>query len=622
MTDRPFPCPRVLALLGALACLVYADPASAADPQPYSVHLRHTGNRVLDAALNGSSELEALRKKGPVGPFALLARARQDLGRFETVLQSYGYYDGKARIVLDGRPLSDPHLPAILAAVPAGKSVKADVTIETGPLFHLRHIEIAGTVGPADRARLGLRRGAPAVASDVLAAQARLVAALEEEGHAFAMAEPPAATLDEKAKTLDIALAIKAGPIAHIGKIRFEGLKDVNESFVRRHLLLHEGELYRPSVVARARLDLASLGVFSGVVVRKGKHLDPGGRLPLTFVVSERKKHAVGVTAAYSTDLGAILTLTWSDRNLFGNAEQLNLSASGLGLAGDAVNGLGYDVTAQFLKPDFLARDQTLEFDLAALKQDLIAYDQQGFTGGISLQRKLSPQWTASVGVSGEFERILQERVTRDYTLIGLPLTLKYDSTGLTNPLEDPIQGIRAAFTAVPTRGLSGNSATFAILQSTASAYFDLNRLGIGDPGRSIIAVRGLVGSVEGANQFDLPPDQRFYGGGSPTVRGFRYQSIGPQFADGTPEGGTAIDAATIEFRQRILDHYGFAAFVDAGQVSARNVPFSGTVGVGAGVGARYYTSIGPVRLDIAVPLDPRHGDDAFEIYIGLGQAF
>jgi len=121
---------------------------------------------------------------------------------------------------------------------------------------------------------------------------------------------------------------------------------------------------------------------------------------------------------------------------------------------------------------------------------------------------------------------------------------------------------------------------------------------------------------------FSLPPDQRFYAGGSATVRGFRYQSVGPQFPDGKPTGGTAVSAGSVEFRQRILDSYGVVAFVDAGQVTANGAPFTSSWRVGAGIGARYYTSIGPIRLDVAIPLNREPHGDAFELYIGIGQAF
>jgi len=159
------------------------------------------------------------------------------------------------------------------------------------------------------------------------------------------------------------------------------------------------------------------------------------------------------------------------------------------------------------------------------------------------------------------------------------------------------------------------------LMQLSGSTYLNMSSLW-NNPGRSVIALRGLIGTAAGATQFELPPDQRFYAGGSATVRGYKYQSIGPQFPDGNPEGGTSIVAGTVELRQRILSDYGFAAFVDGGQVSASSSPFVGDLKFGAGIGARYYTSFGPIRLDVAVPLTKIRNGGSFEIYLGIGQAF
>ena len=137
-----------------------------------------------------------------------------------------------------------------------------------------------------------------------------------------------------------------------------------------------------------------------------------------------------------------------------------------------------------------------------------------------------------------------------------------------------------------------------------------------------MLALRGLVGGAGGASQFELPPDKRFYAGGSATVRGYKYQSVGPRFPDNKPQGGTSVAAGTVEFRQRILDSFGVAVFADAGQVTASGSPFAGNWAVGVGAGARYYTPIGPIRVDFAVPLNKRPGGNSFEFYIGIGQAF
>jgi translocation and assembly module TamA len=226
------------------------------------------------------------------------------------------------------------------------------------------------------------------------------------------------------------------------------------------------------------------------------------------------------------------------------------------------------------------------------------------------------------VGLTGEQEKIVQRDVTRDYTLVAIPVTGKFDSTGLTNPLDDATHGIRSTLSVAPTESLGNHDATFVILQATASTYFDLAELGLTKPGRTVFAVRGLVGSAQGATQFDLPPDQRFYGGGSATARGFRYQSIGPLFQDQEPQGGAAIDAIQLEYRQRVWGPVGAVLFADAAQVDAGNAPFQGTLREGVGTGVRYYTPIGPIRVDVAVPLNKPPNGDSFEFYLGLGQAF
>ena len=608
--------------LALSAILAFGDGNSQAADTQYDLTIAPTDHPALDQALKDASQLQSLKEKAPVGPFALILRAKGDADRFDTVLRSFGYYDGRVVIDIDDRPLDDPALAQTLSALPADKSVAVKATVQTGPLYHLGHIAIVGQVPPDAAAKLGLIEGQPAVASDVLGAGARLLTAMREDGYALATVGSPDATEDPQHHTIDVTFKAAEGRRAVIGAIDFTGLSTVDEGFVRRRLLVHPGQLYQPSKIDAAREDLAGIGVFSNVSVNAATSIAPDGSIPLTYSFQERPSHAVGITGAYSTDLGTSLTATWSDRNLFGNAEQLNLSAAGTGLGGSAVKGLGYNLNAQFLKPDFLQRDQTLEFDAGALKQDLQAYNQQGVSVGAALRRKLSPLWTISVGLTAEQETIAQEGVTRDYTLLAVPVTAKYDSTGLLNPLTDPTHGSRVSFTVTPTQSLNGKTSTFAILQAAGSTYFDLGHYWLGTDGRSVLALRGLVGSVQGAGQFELPPDQRFYGGGSATVRGFKYQSIGPHFPDNNPIGGTAIDAGTVEFRQRLFGDFGVVAFADAGQVSANNAPFAGTLRVGTGGGLRYYTPIGPVRLDVAVPLNPSPSSGRFEVYLGLGQAF
>jgi translocation and assembly module TamA len=592
-------------------------PARASDPQPYNIEIQKTGDAQTDESIAESSLLKNLRTKAPAPPFALVERARGDIGRIETVLNGRGYYKPSVSISIAGRDASDPDLASALDNVAQGTPVDVRVSIAAGPLYHLRAIDFDGVVPPKERASLGLSPGQPAIATDVLDAQGRLLAALQDDGYAFAKVDAPIATLDDDAHTLDLSFKIDAGPQSIIGAITLHGLKDMHEDFVRGTLTIHSGDSYRPGEIERARQGLLALGVFSGVSVRAGGKPVDGNHVALTFDIQERPRHAVALSANYSTDLGASVSASWSHRNLLGNAEQLNLSTSVTGFGGSASSGIGYNASAAFVKPRFLDEDQTLETDLAAVKQDLVAYNQAAETMGVYLRRAFSPEWNGSGGFVATHDEVAQEGTDRLYQLLALPLNANYDDTGVSGPLSDPSPGLRGSFSVTPTIALGRTSLTFLTMQASGSAYFDLS-----NNGQSIVALRALAGSVVGGSNFDLPPDQRLYAGGSATVRGFRYQSIGPDFADGAPAGATSVDAATIEFRQRFLKDWGAVAFVDAGQAGTNSLPFEGALNTGVGVGVRYYTSIGAVRADIAVPLNHVPQSDAFEIYIGLGQAF
>jgi translocation and assembly module TamA len=620
---RTAPTLRTFRRILLTAALVAATPiAHAADPQAYTVTITPTNQAPLDTALHDSASLISLNEKAPVGPFALVTRARDDQARLKDALNSFGHYDATVAITILGKPLDDPSLPDALDAAKGPVEVKVDVT--PGPTYHLRTLTLTGPGSQDARKSLGLQSGDPALATSVLAAGPRMEAALQNAGHALAKVGNPNATLVPGAKALDVSWTVDAGPRVDLGPISIDGLQRVNESYVRQRLTIHQGDPYDPAKIEAARQDLAAQGVFATVRARAAQQLNVAGQIPITIDVVESPRHVVAFNASYSTDLGASAGVTWTHRNLFGNAEKLVLGAAITQLGGSASTGQGYDVNAALTKPDVFTRDQSVTVSLQAIKESLQAYDRTAVLGGVQLNRKLTDQVTATAGIQAQQSHITQEGVTRDYTLLGLPLGLKYDSTG--GELFDPTHGIRANLIATPTESLArsaGSAPFFTIIQLTASTYLDPGAWLGATPGRSIIALRGIVGTIQGASTFQVPPDQRFYAGGSATVRGYKYQSVGPKFpADLNPTGGTSLAAATIEVRQRIFDSFGAAVFVDAGQVGTSSSPFGGQLRVGAGAGARYYTPIGPIRLDVAVPLNKQRGDDAFELYIGIGQAF
>ena len=633
------------ALFLAWVALFGAPLANAADPQPYRVDMASTDDSARDDTLKATSDLLSLRKTAPVGPFALIGRARTDLDRLKTVLESYGYYQSYVAITIDDLPLDDPMLGEELTRRAADNEARVRITFSIGPIYHLRNITIDGDIPKDARSSLALATGDPAVASEVLAGGERLQTALADQGYAFAKVDTPVAHEDPQNRVLDVTFQAVTGPRVRIGKIRFRGLRQVKEEYVRRRLLLHEGEDYGASRIESARKDLLAAGVFSSVSVQMGTEAESkAGAVPLTFRVRERKQHAAGINAAYSSDLGGSTGFNWTNRDVSGKADSLTLSATAINLGGGtATTGIGYDINGKYLIPDWKTRDQSLQTSVGALRQSLEAYDQTALTTGVTVNRKLSKIWSASAGITAGEERIDQECVTRNYTLFALPLAATLNTTGLDSPLEDPTQGVRASASIAPTLSIrsssslnagcpadalpeatsGGPNAVFLITQVSIAYYLDLNSIGLNSTRkRSILALRALGGLASGASEFSLPPDQRFYAGGSGTIRGYRYQSIGPVFPDGNPKGGTAIGAGSVEYRQRVGTSLGFAVFVDAGQVSDNLNALSGSLRFGGGAGVRYYTPIGPIRLDLAAPIGRRAGDDKFEIYIGLGQAF
>ena len=649
--------PRIFALLIAVAALV--SPVLAADPQPYKVDLASTGDGAMDTTLRATSDLVSLRTTAPVSPYGLIARARSDIDRLKTVLESYGYYQSSVAILIDGTALNAPGLADQLMALPKKQDAKIGIKFTLGPLYHLRSITIDGDLPASAEGVLPLKSGAPAVASAVLAAGDKLHATLGEQGYAFAKVDPPVAYEDQAEPVLDVSFHVEAGAKVKIGEIRVRGLKRVHERVVRRRLLLHTGEQFNSKAIERARSDLLNLGVFAAVSVDVGSQVDASGGVPITFRMRERARHTINLSGAYSTDLGGSGGVTWGDRDVFGNADQLNVTTQVLNAGGSSTNGLGYDATVKYILPDFGHRDQTLQLSVGALKQYLDAYDQTATTAGVTLSRKLGQQWTISAGISAVNEKIIQVvgvcgpklpasfyvgpileqcppatltetlpfSQTYYYTLVQVPLTVAYDSTDLASPLDDPTHGMRDSVNITPTHSLGTSNATFLIDQVKLATYFDLDHLFPTTAGRSVIAARALVGVAQGTNVYSLPPDQRFYGGGSGSIRGYPYQAVGPYFPYTTyPVGGTSLVAGGVEYRQRFGRSFGGAFFVDAGQVSNKLnlTPSNPFIGVGAGV--RYYTPIGPIRLDLAVPTKhygpASNSDQRFQVYIGLGQAF
>lgn len=600
-------------------------PAFGADPLPYALTLVPTGNAEIDGALADASQLATLRESAPVGPFALVSRAVLDAGRLDRVLRSFGYYDAQIGIRIDGRALDDPDLLPRLEERSALPPVPVEVRIAPGPLYRLGQVRLDGTV-PADvRAAFDLKPGEPARARTVLAAGDAVLRALRADGFALARVAPPDAVVDHDTRTLDVVYTAEPGPRLAIGEIEIRGLDRLREDAVRRRLGLTPGEIYNPERLESARQDLLAGGALAWARLTPGTAPDSQGRLPLTLELAERPRRVMRFAGAYSSDEGATLSTSWTHRNLWGGGEQLTVKGELGQMLSNRPNELSYLAGVVLRVPDLWTRDLNLRLDLGAVNEYLEAYDREAVTAGFAFERSLSRQLAVSAGLAFEDSRVAQDGPYQDYRLLSLPLTLTYDGTD--DPL-NPDRGLRLSLQTSPARVLEGESSGFFLSRAIGSGYLDLADLLAalhGPPpaaGRTVLAGRLVLGSISGASPQEVPPDWRFYAGGGGSVRGYPYQSIGPRTAAGTPAGGDGLLEASLELRQRIGASWGTVAFVDSGAVSENGVPGTGALAVGVGLGVRYFTPIGPIRADIATPLNRQTGDSPVQLYIGIGQAF
>ncbi|MGY4800493.1 autotransporter assembly complex protein TamA [Teichococcus aerofrigidensis] len=622
------PLAGTLAVALPLAAMLHAaaqpPPAGAAPEEnaeepglAYSVSLPETGDSALDDAISRASALEQLRERAPVDAFGLVSRALAEANNMRDALRSEGYYNGSSRVTVDGSPADTPGLADRLAARGASdQPVPVVITVEKGPQYTLAPVLLRtdppgfplGAMGET-----GLAEGQPARAQPILDAQGRINQALRDAGHPFAELGRRVIA-DHDTRKLEVTFLVTPGPRALFARPGVTGEERTRSELLARMVQPLEGQVFSQERIEKTRQDLLSLGVFGTVRARAGDRLDEEGRLPMTFTVVERPLHAVGFGAAYETRYGPTVSAYWEHRNLFGGAERLRLEAevNRLGTTGDTSD-TGGKIGASLRTPWFLGRNQTLTFDIAALRERPDAYDRDAFTLGALLERTWSPRLSYGFGPQIEFSRVTQDGVTTDYQLLGLLGQLRW--TDVDNPL-NPSRGTRASLLVNPIYSM-GESNVFTRLRAQGSTYFDM----LGDKG-SILAVRGVVGSIVGASYGGVPPDKRFYSGGGGSVRGYTYQSIGPRTAINEPAGGLSLVEGSIELRQRVSGPWGLAAFVDAGSVTEDPTPDFDNVKVGAGLGLRYLTGIGPIRADIAVPLNKERGDSAFGVYIGIGQAF
>ena len=169
-----------------------------------------------------------------------------------------------------------------------------------------------------------------------------------------------------------------------------------------------------------------------------------------------------------------------------------------------------------------------------------------------------------------------------------------------------------------PSHIFSSADLNYVSNQVSASTYLPL-----GENTRAVLAGRAALASLDGAPLLQLPADQRIYVGGGGSIRPYAYQTAGPLAPNNDPIGGKSSLVLNFEARVKVTQTIGVVPFIDAGSYYEKSVPqLSNRLFYGVGLGLRYYTAFGPLRLDLATPLYRRPSDLPIQVYISLGEAF
>ena len=600
------------------------------------------GDKALKNAVEDASSLYQLRKDAPPDGDALARRAESDFGPIIDAMWGAGYYDPAVTISIGRASLS------ILTSDIAGFSRAAEsyrnravapvtISVNPGPLFTLRSIRVLGPGGaefseaelPARIVRL--KPGDSAAAAELRAAQARIVDYFRKGGRPLARVVSVAPVVDHAAHVMDVTFTIDPGPVAPFGEATMNGPHAFNPAIARSFLYIQPGDPYSPRAVEDARNSIRQIPAVGGVRITEGKTLDAYGRLPYTVDVEDRLPYAIGASAKYSTTNGPAGQVYWEDRNVFGGAEQLRLQAdvfyappwfiTSQNLNSFSIHDLGWRFSASFMKPalwgtpnDLLVN--ALDERTSTSGAGFFGYEAEDADATVALRHRFTQNFWMQAGIEAQTGVATDFLGQVDYTIVGANASANYDTT---DSKLDPTRGVRlnASVAGFPTA--LGSTVDIVQGKARASAYYSL------DPDSRFV-LAGLIGlgAMGGADLADIPANWRFYAGGGGSVRGYAYNSLGPAGPFGLAViGGRSLFYASAELRVKVTDTIGVVPFFDAGNAYATSFPnFSAPLATAVGVGLRYYTAIGPIRADVAFPLERHAGTGPVAFYVSIGQAF
>lgn len=576
----------------------------------YSVVFEGLGDADADTLMQRFDAFSELRKGGDARAnlAQIRRRGRTDADLLDQLLRVRGYYDADTQFDLRPNGGGDtPHIEAVLRARPGQRYKVTSLTLAGLPDKDAQAQNL--------RALFNFAKGDPADTDQINAAVEHLRTGLGQRGYPFAKIASPVLTVDHDNHDALLNLVVDTGHFRRFGAFKVAPGGPFDARHVATISRLTPGEPFDETKVEDLNRALIATGLISRVEITPERAADDQN-VDLDIKMISAPPRTVAGELGYGTGEGFRAEASWQHRNLFPPEGGLTLR----GVAGTQEQSL----SAAFRRNNFHRRDRALNLQVNIDNADQPAY--QALTAGVSasIERQTNlifqKKWTWSLGseLAVSSERDIYDNSTisvrRVYVIAALPTSLNYDGS---DDLLNPSRGFRLGLRVSPELSLQGSIFGYLRTQFDASSYIHVSD-------RLVIAERVRLGTIIGATRDRVAPTRRFYAGGGASVRGYSYQAIGPRDANNNPLGGVSLGEFSLEARYRFgsTDQFGLVPFIDAGTVGQNPLPPLQEMRVGVGIGVRYYTNFGPIRVDVGTPLNPQPGDARIGVYVGLGQAF
>ena len=567
-------------------------------------------NPIFSTRFSALSALEQYR--GEEANFAQVKRrAETDRALVERLLRIEGYYDAVVRTRFEAATgTSDPN------------DLMVIINVLAGPQYELAGIELPGlekAVGddPVNfRDAFGLLTGETLNSDRIIDAQDRLDAAMAEGGYPFAETGEPELVIDHAERDGDLGILVTPGGRYNFGAISMADTELFGPDHVQLIARFDKGDLYRQSDVEDLRRALIATGLVSTVALDPVVSSEPGA-VDLAVNVTPAPLRTIAGEVGYGTGEGLRTEVSWEHRNFFPPEGLIRLN----GVAGTQEQSGGIT----FRRNNFRRRDNVFNARLSASNIDRNAFAARTLSLSANIERQSNLiyqkrwSWSAGIELLASQERDVVGGVGRTgrqtFFIAALPGTVTYDTS---DDLLDPTSGFRLGARISPEGSLQNGSFYYVRGQLDGSAYFPVSE-------KVVMAGRVRLGSIVGAGNNRIAPSRRLYSGGGGSVRGYGYQRIGPLDVNNDPVGGRSLVEFSLEARVRtglFGGSFGVVPFIDAGNIYTNPLPDFSGLRYGAGVGIRYYSDFGPIRVDVGTPINPQPGDSRIAVYVSLGQAF